>query len=124
MKFKKEYVNPESVCVNMMGIALPEHITINPNLTKKTGAQYEIIRGSSHDGTLLFTCQLLAKCMEPVVNKKSYWKGQNLEGVKDVKYEIGVISMATVFGRVKVPAGEINGERQRVRMAVKCTLIY
>jgi hypothetical protein len=108
----------------ILGDKLPEHITVNPELTKRTGAQYEIIRSCRHDGTAVFELELIAKTLEPILTKTSYFVGQPLENVVDVKYEVGVMSLATVYGTVDLPAGRFPGERQRTRLPVKCTLIY
>ncbi len=119
---RKEYINPLEVC-RIMKITLPDHITINPALKKGNEAKFEMIRQTSHDGTSIFTCDLLEDVLLPILNKNVYYKGDSLEGVTDIKYEIGLISLACVYGHINVPAGHIWGQRQRARMPVKCIYI-
>lgn len=105
------------------GIEMPKWIAFNPDLTKRNGAQYEIIRSASHDGTLIFEKELVGTVIENLANKSSFCKLDNLDGAVDVKYEVGYISIATVFGMVELPIGKYPGEKQRARLAVKCTVI-
>lgn len=121
MKFRKELFTAD-VIWTMYGIETPKHIRTNAKLTRLNGGQFDIVRECSHDGTLLFTKELLGKAIESLVNKTAYYKLDNMESVVDIEYEIGLISIATVFGRVELPAGKYPGERQRVRIPVKCIL--
>ena len=122
MDFKKNYYTIDQVC-NMYGIETPKHITTNPKLSRVNEAQFDIVRQSSHDGTLIFTKELLGRGIENLVNKTAYYKGDDMNGVVDIEYEIGLISLATVFGIVDLPVGKYQGEKQRVRIPVKCKLI-
>jgi len=122
MEFRKEYYTIDEVC-NMYGIETPKHITTNVKLSRLNVGQFDIVRQSSHDGTLIFTKEILGRAIENLINKTAYYKKDNMEGVTDVQYEIGLISLATVFGVVDLPAGRYPGEKQRVRIPVKCTLI-
>jgi hypothetical protein len=120
--FKKQLYTIEEVCT-MFNIDCPKHIKTNPKLSRINDAQYDIVRQTSHDGTLLFTRELIGKAVENLINKNSYFKDDNIEGVTDVEYEIGLISLATVFGKVDLPIGKYPGEKQRVRIPVKCNYI-
>ena len=122
METLRQYYTIDEVC-KMFGIKCPDHITTNPNLTRRNGGQYDIVRTMSHDGTLIFTKELLGKTIENLVNKESYFKELDIENAKDISYEVGIISLATVYGMVKLPAGEYPGARQRARIAVKCTIV-
>jgi hypothetical protein len=122
MEFRKEYYTIDEVC-KMYDIEVPSHIKTNEKLSRVNDAQFDIIRNSTHDGTLLFTRELLGRAIENLVNKESFYKGDNMEGVTDIEYEIGLISLSTVFGTVDLPVGRYPGEKQRVRIPVKCKLI-
>jgi len=122
MKFKKELYNINEVC-DMLRVKVPDHIKTNNKLNRAGNGEFDIIRQSSHDGTLIFTMQLLARSVEPLLNKTAFYTESNMDGVIDIEYEIGLISLVTVFGLVKLPVGNCQGEKQRVRIPVKCKLI-
>lgn len=122
MEFRKEYYTIDEVC-NMYEIETPKHITTNEKLNRLNAGQFDIVRQSSHDGTLIFTKELLGIAIENLINKTAYYTKDNMEGVTDIQYEIGLISLATVFGVVDLPVGRYQGVRQRVRIPVKCILI-
>ena len=122
MKTNRRYITPMEA-FKWFGIEMPEWIRFNPNLTKRTGAQYDIIRQTTHDGTLIFEKEMIGKTIENLANKTSFCKEDNLEGAIDIKYEVGYISIATVFGIVELPIGKYPGEKQRARLPVKCTVV-
>lgn len=122
MDFRKDYYTIDEVC-NIFGIETPKHITTNPKLSRVNEGQFDIVRQSSHDGTRIFTIELLGTAIENLVNKTAYYKGDDMDNVIDIKYEIGLISLATVFRIVNLPVGRFEGETQRVRIPVKCNLI-
>jgi hypothetical protein len=125
MKSKRQYYTINEVC-KMFGFKCPEHIKTNPDLTRLNGGQYDIVRGSKHDGTLIFTIELLERVIKPLINKESYFKEMEIEFelAKDVTYEVGLISVATIYGMVDLPIGRCHGQRQRARLPVKCTIIH
>jgi uncharacterized alpha/beta hydrolase family protein len=123
MKTDREYINP-IIFLKNLGFELPSHITINEKLSKRNVAQYEIIRQVSHDGTVVFTHNLLKDVLAPLWKKETYYKRDNIDNVIDIRYEIGLISLATIYGKVKLPCGNVNGEKQRARVPVKTILIY
>ena len=106
----------------ILGMQMPDWITYNPKLNKRNGAQYDIIRQTTHDGTLIFEQELIGRVIENLYNKSSYSKTDKQEGVIDRSYEVGDISIATIYAIVELPAGKYPGERQRARLPVKCTL--
>lgn len=123
MNISKQWVKPMDV-FKIIGREMPEHITFNPNLNKRNGATYEIVRNAKHDGTAIFTMDLLLQTVKNLALKKSKDSRQDLTNAIDVKYEVGLISLATVFGIVDLPIGRYPGEKQRSRIPIKCTLIY
>jgi hypothetical protein len=106
----------------MFGLECPEHITTNPLLNCRNDGQYQIVRTMKHDGTAIFTKELLGSVIENLVNKRSYFKEINISQATDISYEVGLISLATVYGTVDLPAGSFPGEIQRARIPVKCTI--
>jgi hypothetical protein len=122
MKTNRRYITPMEA-FKYFGLEMPEWITFNPKLTKRNGAQYDIIRQTTHDGTLIFEKELIGKTIENLANKSSFCKIDNQEGVIDRKYEVGYISIATVFEIVELPIGKYPGEKQRARLPVKCTVV-
>ena len=71
MKFRKELFTAD-VIWTMYGIETPKHIRTNAKLTRLNGGQFDIVRECSHDGTLLFTKELLGKAIEILINKTAY----------------------------------------------------
>lgn len=95
-----------------------DHITYDPKMRK---GDYSIIRGSTHDGTLLFTNELLQEALVHLAAKASFHKPREAEfkAAKDVRYVVGPLRLATVFGTVDIPAGRYPGQRERVRIPVR-----
>lgn len=96
------------------------HIVFDPNLKP----QYRIRRASKHDGTTLFSMELMQKALTPLFDLSSYYKpmGEPPPGMRPT-YTIGRIKRFSVYGRVKVPAGEIFGERECVVIPVRCDYV-
>lgn len=121
METNRRYITPMKA-FEIFGMEMPNWITYNPKLNKRNGAQYDIIRQTTHDGTLIFERELIGRVIENLANKSSYSKTDEQEGVIDISYEVGDISIATIFGIVELPVGKYPGERQRARLPVKCTV--
>lgn len=102
-----------------------KHITFNPGL-KQGDADIYIGRGSTHDSTMCFTLENLQRCLIPVANNQTYCKKHTIdfERLKHIEYEIGYVKIATVFGLVNIPAGRFPGQKERIRMSVKCKYVY
>jgi hypothetical protein len=121
MQFSKQYYTFEEVC-NICEIPVPKFITTNPNLTKFNGAEYDIVRGSKHDGTAIFTKELLFSTIQNVINGTSICIGRPTDNI--LGYEVGLISLATVYGTIDLPSGRHFGERQRARLPVRIIRDY
>jgi hypothetical protein len=94
---------------------------------RKSDAQYQIIRQSSHDGTFAFTYELLSDTVLNLVSMDSFAKNyppDEFKKVVAINYTIGPLWLSTVYGRVKLRVGEYPGQRERTRMSVACTYIY
>ncbi len=83
---------------------------------------YNIVRQMEHDGTGIFTRQLYGEVLFPILNRVSYGKNEvkDPESIKSIRYTIGPMRIATVFGRIEINGLSMFGEKQRIRMAVKC----
>ena len=86
--------------------------------------QYRIRRASTHDGTFLFSKELMLKALSPLFSRASYYKpmGEPPAGMVP-EYTIGMIKRFSVFGDVVVPAGKIFGERECVVIPVRCKYV-
>lgn len=95
-----------------------KYVKYNPNVDK----QYEIIRESRHDGTLIFTKQLILEVMKPVLLQTSYWTlmGEPQEDVKEIHYEIGDIDLESTYNESGFPFSTTDV----MKMPVKCKYIY
>lgn len=97
-------------------------IKFNPALNR----QYRIRRQSAHDGTQLFTRELLANCVKPIIEMSTCCAldiPQDWAKIERIEYEVGWIWLLTTFGTIDVPAGRIPGCRQRAVMRVRASLI-
>jgi hypothetical protein len=102
-----------------------EHITFDPKL-KASECEYEIVRGSTHDGTMIFSYELLDNALINLAEKSSYYKPRIAEFTEDtwqkVRYTVGPLKVAIAFGDVSLPCSKEHkypGQRERVRIAVK-----
>lgn len=122
MKTNRRYITPMKA-FEILGLEMPKWITYNPIINRLNGADYDITRQTTHDGTLIFEHELIIRVIENLANKSSYSKKHDMHGVIDISYEVGDISIATIYGMVQLPAGKFRGERQRARLPVKCNVI-
>lgn len=105
---------------------VPAWITIDPTLRRTSPeAEYSIIRTSTHDGTHLFTEQLIGKALTPLMFLQTCHKRDADKFLHySPTYRIGWLRIATVFGMVKLPASRTRrfpGERQSVTIPVVVT---
>lgn len=80
---------------------------------------YYIVRQSTHDGTLLFSYQLMAEAARNLAERTSFHKPRPPAEGQSVRYEVGPVRHATVFGRVDLPVGNYPGQRERIRIPVR-----
>jgi len=125
-KFRKERLNPLEVMNLQYGITRIPHVVFDPSL-KRGDAQYCIARQQSHDGTQMFTCWMFDEVLINLINAKScYAKDMPDKNRKLIwiKYRIGYLSLATVYGRVKLKGGTYPGQSERMRLPVICEYVY
>ncbi len=101
---------------------VPDHITYDPNVI----AEYEIIRGSKHDGTLIFTYENINRCLEPLIFKRSFCKTTEPDWskVKDRRYIVGNIQITSEYKRVDLPCGNFPGQEEVVKIPVRVEYIF
>lgn len=124
--FKKEHHNPLELIKRFWPEANVDHITYDPNLRK---GDFNIIRQSGGDGTLLFTLGMLQKGLIGIANMTSFCASNEPDWskVKSIKYTVGKMRHATVYGMIYLKCSKTHkypGQRERIRMPVKCEYIY
>ena len=125
--FRKERHNPIELINNFWPNATTEHITFDPSLKK---GDYSINKESGGDGTMMFTIEMLQDCLINIVNMESVCLStvpENWDDVIGMRYTVGLMKHATVFGMIKLKCSKTNkypGQLERVRMPVKCEYIY
>lgn len=119
--FDYQKINPVEWLAKRHGFSCG-HISFDPNVSH----QYRVIRQSAHDGTLLFTHELIDRCLiDPVVNAGSCFKPDPpREGVKRIHYTVGWLKLLSVYGTVNLPIGRYPGMRQRAILPVRCEHFY
>lgn len=122
--FSRIKLNPLDVVRDQFGVEL-NHITYDPSL-RKADCHYQVIRQCAHDGTMMFTCDLLAETLHNLIKMESYAKKSppNFSKLVAIKYTVGPLWLSTVYGQVQLPAGTYPGEIQRTRMRVACEYVY
>ena len=100
------------------------HIMFDPSLTMLRH-QYCRVEQCTDDGTWLFFTDLMDKLLVPLVNQLSYATNRppNLAIHAGIRYRVGMIHIARVFGQVHICDGMFPGQRTRVRMPVACEYV-
>ena len=89
--------------------------------------QYHIIDSSTHDGTLMFTMELINKSLLRLINKKTCYiptKPADELHVKDIKYTIGEIELKSEFGMKDLKCGRYSGQTDIISIPVSCEYIF
>lgn len=119
---KKELINPvERISAILEDNGYPgglvlEHVTYDKSLNEDY--DYQIIRSSTHDGTFLFTINLIDETLTPVINKATYCKKDdvNIDEVKDIRYIIGDLMLKTEF--------DSNKQIDTMYLPIRCEYVY
>ena len=128
-KFTKQHHDPIELMKSYWPDADISHITYDENM-KPSDRQYWRMWNIGGDGTLLFTIQMMQKCLLPLINGNCFYLPEGPEDwskVKGIKYTIGRMSHATVFGMIKLGCSndrKYPGQQERVRIPVKCEIVY
>jgi len=125
--FRRQLHNPIEFALLNWPDADISHITYDPNM-KAGDREYWRIEQSGGDGTYAFTVEMLQKAILPILNRTTYFIDNpptSWDDVIEVKYTIGDMRHVTVFGKVELRCGgKYDGQRERVRMPVKCEYVY
>jgi hypothetical protein len=102
------------------------HIKYNADLDDDY--DYQIIRQSSHDSTLLFTMQVIGEALKPLVRMESYYAkdltDEEIKQVQSIEYTVGNIKLESEYGKVKTRVGEIPGVTDTVSIPVRCKYTF
>ena len=128
-KFTREIYNPKELIEKLWPDADSSHITYDKNFNN-ADRDYYVRRQCGHDGTSIFTVEMFQKAFIELINKQAYAAKRLPDDSKqlvDIKYIVGPMKHATVFGQIKLRCSETNlypGQKERVKMAVKVEYIY
>lgn len=76
-------------------------------------------RTSRHDGTSMFTHEIVSILLEPLVNRALFYipdPPENHPGQKQ-HYTLGWLHLASIYGMVDLPVGRYHGQRERASIA-------
>lgn len=122
--WRREKINPlEFIKANWPDFDC-SHITYDANF-KRSSREYWIVRGGGHDGTQLFTWEMLRDAVAPLMLQQSCLKSKipDAEAGRGMRYVVGPMLLATVFGMVDLKCGRYPGQRERVRIPVICEVV-
>lgn len=89
--------------------------------------QYRVRAGSTHDGTLAFTHDTMAKAMHRLIRRTSYCRTMAPpESLEQIRYVITSIWLVQAHGMVKLPCSATRlypGLRERVVVGVRCEYV-
>ncbi len=124
--FRRDYHDPMELIKQYWPEADVSHIEYDPEM-KAADREYWRIEGCGHDGTMMFTIEMLQKCLLPIVNMTTHFvptEPSDASKLKAINYKIGKIRHVTVFGMVELRAGRYPGQKERVRLPVVCEYVY
>lgn len=128
MKYEKLYHSPIDLIKSYWPEANTEHIEFDPEMGRRDG-EYCWIEQCGHDGTLMFTIEMLQKALLPIVNKTTSFKKTEPDWskVRDIRYRVGPICHAIAYGHLKLRCSETRkypGQRERVRYPIVCEYVF
>ena len=115
----RDIINPMELITKWWPKADISHITYNPNMKSKD-REFWRQDSAGHDGTLIFTIEMLYRLLIPLIQCSVYYKRTKPEHIYNIHYTIGTIRHATVFGMVNLKCGRYPGQTERVRIPVTC----
>lgn len=116
MQTSRHYFNPLEY-VAARGVTPAVSITFDPDVQH----QYRIIRSTTHDGTAIFTDELIGEALNLLLTGASYFVPDPPNG-RTPRYVVGTARLATVCGTVLLPVSATHrypGERQRLTIPVR-----
>lgn len=128
-QFRREIHNPKDLIAKLWPDADSSHITYDENFNN-IDRDYWVRREAGHDGTSFFTIEMFERAFIELMNKHAFAAKRPPDPSKqlvDIKYTVGPMKHATVFGQIKLKCSETNkypGQKERVKMAVKVEYVY
>lgn len=116
--------SPEDWCQSLFkGLSLPKHIVFDPSVDDSF--QYQIIRGHSHDGALIYTRRLVRDALVLLISSNSYYKKTEPDWskVQETRYRIGHVRIESIYGRVDLPCGNYPGVKETIWIPVCCEYV-
>ncbi len=92
-----------------------EWITYDPSIEP----QYHIRRGSRHDGTLIFTIEVMREALKPLMERTSFYKPEPSPVGKAARYIIGQITRTIEYGEQDLPVGRYPGLHEIIDIPVR-----
>jgi hypothetical protein len=126
MKYEKIWHNPMDIIEKHLYGNNISHITYDENM-KFGDRQYYMIKESTHDGTCLFTENILINLLIPLILKTTcfkHTKPADANILKTIKYTLGKIRHAIVFGNFDINGHVMYGQRESVIIPVRCEYVY
>ena len=123
-QFSRQYENPIEHIYNLWGNINIDHITYDPKLYK---SKYYIIKQHAHDGTFLFTRDLIQAILHPIISKRSYYKTDKIDNIKNIKYTIGSLKVIKCYGNIWLPISlehTYPGLKERMILPVTSFITY
>jgi len=109
-------------CKDIKGGVYLEHIKFDKDIVP----QYHIIDSSTHDGTFIFTDELINKSLLRLINQGTYFiptAPKDLTTIKGMTYTIGEITLKSEFGMKDLKCGRFPGQKDTISIPVSCEYI-
>lgn len=127
--WKRERGNPIAFFQRWYPDFTADNVTFDPNLRK---GDYSINRRQSTDGTLALTLMQIEEILLLLTRRESFYRRNppDMERLRDIRYIIGPMRIATVFGKVVLGCSNGDetkrwpGQREGFRMPVKVEYLY
>lgn len=98
-----------------------QHIKYDPKVNDDY--DYKIIRNSAHDGTFLFTMELMEKAVIPLINRTTYYKlaipNEKEHDRTRFSYTVGDGVIKREFRDIKIGDGMYPGQDETIEIPVK-----
>ena len=112
----REFLTLDQVAL-AVHLEMPSHVSYDPGVEQ----QYFLRRGARHDGTRIFTIELLGRALLELANGTTYYKPMGAPSTaRQIRYTIGRIRFISCEQMVDLPCGRQPGLRERVVIPVRC----
>ena len=106
------------------GVKYREPRTETIGFDKQVKPQFSLVYETSHDGTRLFTMELVRDALFELGSGQIFYPpiGKCPSG-KRIFYTVGQFKLLTWSGSVRLPAGRHFGQRERLSIPVHCAYV-